>query len=78
MWSFECRIRFSPGDLPGTVQRWHRCSVASRPKPKTVAPRRILSPRGTRAQYSKDNENEFHGALYPGSSIRAATDDIAP
>jgi hypothetical protein len=33
MWSFECRTRFWPGDLPSIAQRWRRCSVASRPKP---------------------------------------------
>jgi hypothetical protein len=36
MWSFECRIRFLPGDLPDIVQRWRKCIVASRPKPKTA------------------------------------------
>src|SRR5437016_578102 len=29
-WSFECRIH-SPYDLPGTAERWRRCSVASPP-----------------------------------------------
>jgi hypothetical protein len=29
-WSFECRTH-SPYGLPGTAERWRRCSVASSP-----------------------------------------------
>src|SRR5262249_19814457 len=36
MWSFECRIRSWLGDLQDTVERWRRCSVGSRPLPKTA------------------------------------------
>jgi len=58
VWSFECRI--PPYDLRGTAERWRRCSE---PSPLGLqTPRRILSLRGTRTQYSKDNEDEFHGA----------------
>jgi hypothetical protein len=31
-------------------------------------PRRILSVRGTRNQYSNDNENKFHGVGSPGNA----------
>jgi hypothetical protein len=61
MWSFEYRIRSWPADRRGTVQRWRRCSVATRPRLRLQTPGRILRLRGTRTQYSNDNKNVLHG-----------------
>jgi hypothetical protein len=44
MWSFECRIRSWHADRRGTVQRWRRCSVATRPAPKIADTRAHFAP----------------------------------
>jgi hypothetical protein len=62
MWSFECRNHFPPHDLLDTAEKWRRCNVASHP-PKSADTKAHLRLCGTPTQYSKDNENEFHGFL---------------
>jgi hypothetical protein len=61
MWSFECRIRSWPADRRGTVQRWRRCSVATRPAPKIADTRAHFAPARYSHQYSNDNKNVLHG-----------------